>query len=88
MFITATVQRSKVTPDDRRAVFVAAKARRPRDVMVEPNEAFIRHMLKNRMGWGHRDPAPEALKAAAREIAASLKSVGASDAPKAAAPAA
>ncbi len=69
----ATAQRSNVTVDDRRAVFVAAKGRKPRDVVAVPNEAFIRHLLKDRMGWGHREPAPEALKAAAREIAASLK---------------
>ena len=69
----ATAQRSNVTVDDRRAVFVAAKGRKPRDMVAVPNEAFIRHLLKDRMGWGHREPAPEALKAAAREIAASLK---------------
>ena len=69
----ATAQRSNVTVDDRRAVFVAAKGRKPRDMVAVPNEAVIRHLLKDRMGWGHREPAPEALKAAAREIAASLK---------------
>ena len=68
-----TAQRSNVTIDDRRAAFVAAKGRKLRDQVNVPNEAFIRHLLKDRMGWGHRDPAPEALKAAAREIAASLK---------------
>ena len=72
MFKAASVQRSIVTIDDRRAVFVAAKGRKQRDVLIVPNEAFIRHLLKDRMGWGHREPAPEALKAAAREIAKSL----------------
>ena len=72
MFKTAPVQRSNVTIDDRRAAFVAAKGRRPRDVAAVPNEQFIRNMLKDRMGWPHRDPAPEALKAASREIATAL----------------
>ena len=68
----ATAQRSNVTVDDRRAVFVAAKGRKPRDIAAVPNDVFIRNMLKDRMGWPRREPAPEALKAAAREIAKSL----------------
>ena len=72
MLKATLVQRSNVTIDDRRAVFVAARARKPRDIAAVPNEVFIRNMLKDRMGWPRREPAPEALKAAAREIAKSL----------------
>jgi hypothetical protein len=69
----ASAQRSIVTVDDRRTAFVAAKGRKPRDIVNVPNEAFIRHLLKDRMGWGHREPAPESVKAVAREMAAALR---------------
>lgn len=73
----ANAQRSTVTVDDRRAVFMAARARKPRDIAVVPNEVFIRNMLKDRMGWPHREPAPESIKAVTREMVASFKAAGA-----------
>ena len=68
-----TSKRVTVTVDDRRAVFMAAKDRPQRLQVAVPNEQFIRHMLKDRMGWGHREPAPESVKAVAREMAHQLK---------------
>ena len=72
----ASAQRSTVTVDDRRAVFMATKARPQRDIMSVPNEVFIRNMLKDRMGWPHREPAPESIKAVTREMVASFKAAG------------
>jgi len=73
MLKAAPTQRITVTVDDRRAVFMAARARKPRDIMAVPNEVFIRNMFKDRMGWPHRDPAPESIKAVTREMVASFK---------------
>ena len=73
MLKATLVQRSNVTVDDRRAVFVAAKTRKPRDIAAVPNDVFIRNMLKDRMGWPRREPAPESIKAVTREMAAALR---------------
>ena len=73
MFKVATAPRSNVTVDDRRAVFMAAWGRKPRDILAVPNEVFIRNMLKDRMGWPHREPAPESIKAVTREMVESFK---------------
>jgi len=73
MLKATLVQRSNVTIDDRRAVFVAARARKPRDIAAVPNEVFIRNMLKDRLGWPRREPAPESVKAVTREMVASFK---------------
>lgn len=69
---TAPAHRATVTVDDRRAVFVAAQARKGRAVAEVPHEVFIRNMLKDRLGWPRREPAPEGLKKAAREMASQL----------------
>ena len=69
----ASTQRSTVTIDDRRAVFVAVKTRKPRDIAAVPNDVFIRNMLKDRMGWPRREPAPESIKAVTREMAAAFR---------------
>jgi hypothetical protein len=75
MLNTAT-QRSTVTVDDRRAVFMAVRSRKARDILAMPNEVFIRNMLKDRMGWPRREPAPESVKAVTREMVASFKKAG------------
>jgi hypothetical protein len=69
---TQTIQRTTVNIDDRRIVFVAAKARKPRDVAVIPHETFIRNALKDRMGWPRSEVAPESIKQAAKHMAAAL----------------
>ena len=66
-------QRTVVTVDDRRAVLVAVKSRKPKDVAAVPNEAFIRNMLKDRMGWARKEPAPATILAVAKEMAAAVK---------------
>lgn len=71
MFVSQ-VKRTVVTVDDRRAVFVAGRARKPSDIVAMPHEAFARNMLKARMGWPSRDPAPDSVKAAAKELGATL----------------
>jgi len=73
MLKATPVQRSNVTVDDRRAVFVAARTRKPRDIAAVPNEVFIRNMLKDRLGWPRREPAPESVKAVTREMVAALR---------------
>lgn len=65
-------RRENVTVDDRRAVIVIANARKPRDVAEVGHEQFIRRALKTRLGWPQREPAPESVKKAAREMAAHL----------------
>ena len=73
MFKNATpVKRNTVDVDTRRAVIVIARSRKPKEVAEVNHETFIRNSLKDRMGWPRRDPAPEAIKAAAREMAAFL----------------
>lgn len=74
MFKTQTVaKRTNVTVDDRRAVIVQARGRKPKDVATMPHEAFIRNALKDRLGWPRRDPAPQAVLDAAKQMAAAVK---------------
>ena len=73
MLKLAPTQRTVVTVDDRRAVFIAAKSRTQRDILAVPNEVFIRNMLKDRMGWARREPAPQSIKDVTREMVATLK---------------
>lgn len=68
---TAT-KRTTVCIDTRRVVNMLASARKPNEVAKEGHEQFIRNMLKDKMGWPRREPAPETIKAAAREMAARL----------------
>jgi len=68
----AQVKRTVVDVDTRRVVVMAAKARRPQDVAEVNHETFIRNSLKDRMGWPRREPAPESIKTAAKEMAAFL----------------
>jgi len=75
-------KRTVVDVDTRRVVSMAARGRKPREVAEMGHEQFIRNALKDRLGWPRRDPAPEAIKAAAKEMAAFLT---ARDAQKAAA---
>ena len=71
MFQTTT-KRTNVTVDDRRAVFVAGISRNKNEMIAIPHETFARNMLKDRLGWPHRDPAPDSVKQAAKELAVSL----------------
>lgn len=68
----AATKRNVVCIDTRRIVNMTAAARKPADVMKEGHEQFIRNMLKDKLGWPRRDPAPEVIKVAAREMAARL----------------
>lgn len=68
-----TTQRSNVTVDDRRALFVIASHRPAKEVAKEPHEQFIRNALKDRLGWPRREPAPQAVLDAARQMGAQLK---------------
>lgn len=63
-------KRTTVCIDTRRSVNMLAMARKPADVAKEGHEQFIRNLLKDRLGWPRREPAPESIKAAAREMAA------------------
>jgi len=72
MFKQAIAKRSNVTVDDRRALIAIASGRKSQAVAEVPHEQFIRNALKDRLGWPRRDPAPEAVKAAAREMASFL----------------
>jgi len=65
-------QRTTVDIDTRRAVSMEARGRKPRDVAEMGHEQFIRNALKDRLGWPRRDPAPESIKVAAKEMAAFL----------------
>ena len=69
---TATVKRTTVDIDTRRSIVVIARARKPKEVAEVNHETFIRNALKDRMGWPRREPAPESIKAAAREMASFL----------------
>lgn len=69
---TTTARKTIVDVDTRRTVVMTARARTPKDVAVVPHEQFVRNLLKSKMGWPKREPAPEALKVAAREIASVL----------------
>jgi hypothetical protein len=65
-------KRTVVDVDTRRSVAMVARARKPRDVAAVNHETFIRNTLKDRMGWPRREPAPETIKSAAKEMAAAL----------------
>lgn len=69
---TAPIRRSTVDVDTRRNIVVIARARKPKEVAEVSHEQFIRNALKDKMGWPRREPAPESIKAAAREMAAFL----------------
>ena len=62
--------KSVVDIDTRRKVFMAAGARKPTEVAKLAHEAFIRNMLKDSLGWKRDQPAPETIKAVAKEMAA------------------
>ena len=66
------VKRTTVCIDTRRTVNMLAMSRKPGDVAKEGHEQFIRNALKDRLGWPRREPAPEAIKVAARDMAARL----------------
>lgn len=65
-------RRTTVDIDTRRRIVMLARSRKPQEVAGVPHEAFVRNALKEVMGWPRRDPAPEAIKVAAKEIAAVL----------------
>ncbi len=65
-------RRETVTVEDRRAVLMTAKGRKPQDMAKMDNETFIRRALKERMGVPHAQPAPESVKKAASELAGVL----------------
>lgn len=65
-------KRTVVTVDDRRAVLTAAKARDAKAVAKVPHNVFIRQMLKERMGWTMKEPAPESAIAAANQMGLQL----------------
>ncbi len=65
-------KRDVVDIDTRRRVYMQAKARKPGDVALVNHETFIRNTLKDVMGWPRREPAPDSIKQAAREMAAAL----------------
>jgi len=69
---TATLKRSNVTVDDRRKMIVMARARKPADVLKVNQETFLRQQLKTMMGWGQKEPAPQSIKDAAKDMAASI----------------
>jgi len=79
------IQRATVTVDDRRAVIVMARARKPNDVAKVPHEAFLRQQLKARMGYGTKDPAPQSIKDAAKQMAEAILKEAKAAAEKAAA---
>ena len=68
-----TTQRTTVNVDDRRAVLMATKFRKPRDVAAVPHEQFIRQFLKARMGFDRKDPAPQSVKDVAKQMSAVLR---------------
>jgi hypothetical protein len=67
-----TNKRSNVTVDDRRAILPAARVFKP--TMKETREQFIRNALKARLGWPARDPAPQSVLDATKQLAAFLNS--------------
>ena len=73
MFKQAAAKRSNVTVDDRRAVIVIAQARKPKEVAEVNHEQFIRNALKDRLNWPRREPAPQAVLDAAKQMGAVLK---------------
>lgn len=69
----ATTKRTTVCIDTRRTVNMLAMSRKPGDVAKEGHEQFIRNLLKDKMGWPRREPAPESIKVAAKQMAAVLQ---------------
>ncbi len=69
---TKTQQRSNVTVDDRRAVMPLARAFKP--TLKLNREQFIRNALKARLNWPEREPAPESVMAAVKQMAGFLSS--------------
>jgi hypothetical protein len=67
-----TTRRSNITVDDRRMVLVMAKGRKPSDIRLQSNEAFIRNALKDRLGWPHKEPASPELLAASKQMAKAI----------------
>lgn len=67
-----TVRREVITVEDRRAVLMVAKARKPGDVAKVNHETFIRRELKSRLGWPQNEPASAAVKQVAADMAAQL----------------
>jgi hypothetical protein len=72
MLIQAPFKRNTVDIDTRRTVVVLARSRKPQEVAEVNHETFIRNALKDKLGWPRRDPAPESIKVAAKEMAAFL----------------
>jgi hypothetical protein len=72
---TKQVKRTNVTIDDRRLVIAIARGRRPADVAKEGHEQFIKNALKDRLNWPRKEQASDAIKAAAKQMAAFLKKV-------------
>lgn len=68
-----TTRRSNITVDDRRMVLVMAKGRKPGDVRLQTNEAFIRNALKDRLGWPRKEPASPELLAVSKEMAKAIE---------------
>lgn len=66
------VKRTVICVDTKRTINMLAASRKPHEVAKEGHEQFIRNALKDKMGWPRRDPAPEVIKVAAREMAARL----------------
>jgi len=67
-----TTRRTVICIDTRRTINVLAASRKPKDVAKEGHEQFIRNALKDKMGWPRREPAPESIKVAAKQMAAVL----------------
>lgn len=67
-----TNTRTNVTVDDRRAVLVIARNRKAADVVKIPQEAFIRRALKERLGIAFDQPAPDSVRAAAKQMALAI----------------
>jgi hypothetical protein len=54
---------------------VISVARGFKPTLKETREQFIRNTLKDRLNWPRRDPAPQAVLDAAKQMAAHLSSV-------------
>jgi hypothetical protein len=70
--VQTVIKRTTVCIDTRRSVNMLAMSRKPQEVAKEGHEQFIRNALKDKLGWPRREPAPESIKAVAREMAARL----------------
>ncbi len=66
----ASSKRSNVTVDDRRAVLPLARAFKPS--FKENREQFIRNTLKARLNWPAREPAPQSVLDATKQLATFL----------------